>query len=238
MLRREKEKSKPQLAQANQPFTPMSHKGKKGDGTPYQPLRVDDLATPKMNKSHSASGQDCSQIDDIEIDDSDDMIHQIRSIRKATASIQIALDNLERKCEHRRVQKRTCSIATQTGDFGVVEAKKPTKSADLTEVSLSDHSNTTDTSPVHKLSSKRIEKPKSRPIPRHEESDPREKLRLSPMTKGKPSFDTPDASDRAKARGGSISSSPVSGDDLQKRLHDMSILLKRLEYQLDDLNQT
>lgn len=49
-----KKKSKqPHLAAANQPFTPMSHKNQNVAGTPFHPLQLNDLATPKINKSNS-----------------------------------------------------------------------------------------------------------------------------------------------------------------------------------------
>lgn len=49
-----KKKSKqPHLAAANQPFTPMSHKNQNVASTPFHPLQLNDLATPKINKSNS-----------------------------------------------------------------------------------------------------------------------------------------------------------------------------------------
>lgn len=48
-----KKNPKPQLAAANQPFTPMSHKDRSIINTPYHPLQLDDLATPKITKSKS-----------------------------------------------------------------------------------------------------------------------------------------------------------------------------------------
>jgi hypothetical protein len=238
MLPREKEKTKPQLAQANQPFTPMTHKSNRAAETPYQPLRVDDLATPKMNKSHSVSSRESSEIVRTDTDPEDEWTSEIKSIRQAAASIQLALDRLERKRVRRQKPRKTFSVGTQTGL--IIEKKNPEKSADLTEVSLSDHSGPSDASPVGKLNGKRGERERQKPkhFMRQEDSDGKMRVRLSPTSKPRPSFETPEASDPLKRRVASVSSSPVSGDDLQKRLHDMSILLKRLEYQLDDLNQT
>jgi hypothetical protein len=215
----------------------MTHKSNRAAETPYQPLRVDDLATPKMNKSHSVSSQDSCKTDS-EMDQEEEWGNEIRTLRQAANAIQRALDRLEKKRNRRPKARKLHSVGVQTGL--VVEKKNPEKSADMTEVSLSDHSDGQEASPVGKINSRpgEVERQKSKQALKRLDSDDKMKLRLSPVAKTTPSFEAVEASDPLRPHIGSVSSSPVSGDDLQKRLHDMSILLKRLEYQLDDLNQT
>lgn len=50
-----KKSKQPHLAAANMPFTPMTHKIEKPAETPYRPLQLNDLATPKPNKSQSSA---------------------------------------------------------------------------------------------------------------------------------------------------------------------------------------
>lgn len=54
MSHKQQKNKQPHLAVANMPFTPMTHKIEKPTATPYRPLQVNDLATPKINKSHSS----------------------------------------------------------------------------------------------------------------------------------------------------------------------------------------
>lgn len=54
MSHKQQKNKQPHLAVANMPFTPMTHKIEKPTATPYRLLQVNDLATPKINKSHSS----------------------------------------------------------------------------------------------------------------------------------------------------------------------------------------
>lgn len=54
MSHKQQKNKQPHLAVANMPFTPMTHKIEKPTSTPYRLLQVNDLATPKINKSHSS----------------------------------------------------------------------------------------------------------------------------------------------------------------------------------------
>ena len=219
------ERAKPQLARANQPFTPMTHKTAKQVETPYQPLKLNDLATPKMNRSHSSSEQQdlhqSSSSDEFPVEQPNNDLAELKNALMTAVRI---IERMEQS-QARPAKPRTKTVATQTSqaDGPLFEKKKkPAKKAlEVTEVSFSDGSDSSDVSPVTKKREPQRQAPAKRiqtkPVPE-----------APPVAKKNPSI----------SGGLSSSSGRRSGEaDLEQRMRDMSLLLKRLENQLDTLDQ-
>lgn len=220
---RRNERAKPQLARANQPFTPMTHKTAKQVETPYQPLKLNDLATPKMNRSHSSSEhQDLHQSmssDDLPLEQPNNDLEELKNTLMAAVRI---IERMEAN-QQKPTKPRTKTVATQTmkADGPLFEKKKPVKKAlEVTEVSFSDNSESSDVSPV----TKKREPQRPAPVKRIQTKPVPE---APPVAKKNPSI----------SGGLSSSSGRRSGEaDLEQRMRDMSLLLKRLENQLDTLD--
>ena len=178
------ERRRPQLAQGKQPFTPMSHKNGENAETPYEPLRLNDLVTPKGNRSGMAVEKHSVSYVDAQSND----LAELKAVLLKAVRV---IERMERK-------PVTKSVGTQTGQ----QAPAVRKRFEATEVTLSD-SDSSDVSPVVKRDNKRYAQPK--PV--------------------------------AKTSGLSSSSDRKSGgSDLEQRMRDMSLLIKRLENQLDTID--
>lgn len=179
------QRDKPHLAGAHEPFTPMTRKGVKPSETPYEPLKLNDLATPKVNKSLSGSISDDSDDHDIDTHPTD----ELSELRHAMMTVVGIIDRM-------RVSKEKRSIATQTTEKHSSEvpaipkrtakaSRPPTRAFENTEVLASDIS------------------PRGTPV--------------------------------AHGASSSHGSRSTGRTDLDNRMREMSLLLKRLEYQLDEM---
>lgn len=179
------ERRRPQLAQGKQPFTPISHKNGKNVETPYEPLKLNDLVTPKGNRSGLAAEKRPVSYEDVQNND----LAELKAVLLKAVRV---VERMERK----QVMK---SVATQTG-----QQQKPAarKRFEATEVNLSG-SDSSDVSPV--VNKRHAQKAQAKPV--------------------------------AQRSGLSSSSDRKSGgNDLEQRMRDMSLLIKRLENQLDTID--
>lgn len=220
---KKREKSKPYLAHAVEPFTPMMHKQVKSAETPYQPLKLNDLATPKLNKSHSST----DQIDkSMESDDlpSDEVAHQIENgeIAEVKQALMVVLNFLDKLSKNQPKPKQMKSVSVQTSSSSgqLFQRKTKTtasmkrKSPEKTEISFSDP-DSSDSLPIS-IRKPEVEKKK------YQYPD-------TPSSPSKRSAFKTTASSSSGAQSG-------SEGDIQQRMRDMSLLLRKLEDQLDGIN--
>jgi hypothetical protein len=115
-----KVEKRPRLARASDPFTPLTHRVAPAE-TPYHPLRVDDLATPKVNKSQSSS--DHTEINMSAGSEGVTTDESVAELRKALLSAMAALDRIEKS--KKPVNYRTAS--TQTTEVPCKRDRAPSK---------------------------------------------------------------------------------------------------------------
>jgi hypothetical protein len=218
MRGREKDRAKPGLAKANLPFTPITRKAPAQAETPFQPLRLNDLETPKSNPSNSEPDLP-SPVDSEPAAQPSDLQAILQGLKSANEDHLRCIARLEQLLK----PKNYGTAATQTSGIDA-----PTQ-FEGTEVSPNDR---LDPSPVGKA--KPALKPRARP---HQEERPRKPL--APVARN--AMDTEPLEKRRgitknQSTGDSLK---ASGEDenLQKRLHEMSLLLRRLENQLDGIEQ-
>ena len=123
----------PYLAAANMPFTPMIHKVEKPAETPFHPLQLNDLATPKVNKSDLSVEKEIvhtnKQYEEFSALKDDEIIHEqkmerrieertdksgnsdIKDLKMALLNCLKVVERMEKKKEAPKVYK---SIETQT----------------------------------------------------------------------------------------------------------------------------
>jgi hypothetical protein len=125
MKGKDAEKRRPQLARASDPFTPLTRKAVP-EGTPYHALRVDDLATPKLNKSHS--GSDHTEIEMSMGSDDTGPGDQIQELRQALLSAMAVIDRLEKSrkpVQYRTVSTQTTEISDKRERHERIPSKEP-----------------------------------------------------------------------------------------------------------------
>ena len=105
-------KNKPILATANVPFTPMNNKKLPQKETPYELLKLGDLATPKLNKSNSSSNS--LKFDEIKINNDLEIIENNNIIQIKDLLIK-ALNKIEQL--EKEQNKNYNSISTQTSNY-------------------------------------------------------------------------------------------------------------------------
>jgi hypothetical protein len=217
MRRGDRDRPKPGLARAHQPFTPITHQPVKSAETPFQPLHVTDLETPKVNKSDSNSdpSTDIGIAAEDEFTTSD---QDFKALRHALLGCIGIVDRMSRKNAERR------SATTQTSAEPI---HRPPKQFDETEVIPGDRLDPMGLSPVAKVAQPM--KPKN---PMKKEEEPRKPLYPINRNVVEP------VKLKSDITHGSEEGSTAVEDDgnLQKRLHEMSLLLKRLENQIDGVN--
>jgi hypothetical protein len=194
MHRRDKPRAKPGLAHAHQPFTPITYKPVQPAETPFQPLRVNDLGTPKVNKSDSIGClvPDAEIVADAEFTRADQDLH---ALRQAFLSCIAILDRMDKRTNE-QVQRR--SVCTQTA---------------------------TDTVRPEAVACNRM-KPKN---DQKKEEDARKPLQFANRVPTETKPEPPQSS---------LEESSTEDDgNLKERLHEMSLLLKRLENQIGEVNQ-
>jgi hypothetical protein len=214
MHRREKERAKPGLARAHHPFTPITHKPVKPAETPFQPLRVNDLETPKSNKSDSIGAlvPDAEIVAEAEFTTPD---KDLKALRHALLSCIGILDRMDKRSGE-QIQRRpgSAQTAADAARPGANAPKAPNE-FDGTEVIVCDRLNQQGPSPVAKVPP--ATKPKDTRKP------------LQPVNR------VP-AEAKPPQRSAEESSTGEDDGNLQKRLHEMSLLLKRLENQIEGVN--
>lgn len=245
-----KTKKQPPLATANCAFTPMTRHSTKPPQTPFTPLKVDDLDTPvKMNKSHSSaesselSSQQLfpnslpSNLQNASLDDLrsllvnaltviDTLQKQNNSPNKSYKSVQTQTQP-QSKIQaipipvppQNKEKKQIPVIANRTKKYSI---NKVSPMAENTEVVINDDD-------MDQLIQKRTPlKIKSSNLP----SDREEDLTFdgSPISAKKKSD-----SNLSNNINFSSSGSKKSDDDLQERMRAMSLLLRNLENQLDNI---
>ncbi|KAK8864003.1 hypothetical protein M9Y10_011697 [Tritrichomonas musculus] len=247
-------KKQPPLATANCAFTPMTHHSAKPPQTPFTPLKVDDLDTPvKMNKSNSSAdvselssqrlfpNSHTSNIQDASLDD----------LRLLLMNALTVIDTLQK--QNKETNKSYKSVQTQTQAQSSIQAipkpPRPTEKivppalanrtkkyninrismAENTEVIINDESVADIGSPenVQIIKKRTPLTPKSGNIPSDTE---RLTLDGSPISAKKSSD-----SNLSNKYNFSSSGSKKSDDDLQERMRAMSLLLRNLENQLDNI---
>jgi hypothetical protein len=226
MHRGDRDRPKPGLARAHHPFTPISHKPAKPVETPFQPLRVNDLDTPKVPKIESNS----DPIPDADVEPETEFTthdQEFKALRHALLSCIGILDRMD-KTNAEQNQRRSASTQTLSEAMPpAADAHRPPKQFEETEVIVAAQRDPMEPSPVAKVA------PPARPkVHARRDEDPR---KLPPPTNrnGPPVIDP-----KAEVSAGSAESASAVEDDgnLQKRLHEMSLLLKRLENQIDGVN--
>lgn len=209
------ERRKPQLARGKQPFTPMSRKDGKQVETPYEPLRLNDLATPKVNKSGQNSAHNSIRHEE-EFENTGDDLAELKALLLNAVRV---IERMENQKE-RKVKTKT--TGTQTSGSSSQQKPPPRKKFDATEVAFSDSDSSDEVSPVRRKGDDK----KKPPLPS-------KKVVREPATEVHVSDDRK----KSASRGLSSSSGRKSEEaDLEKRMRDMSLLLKRLENQLDTLD--
>ncbi|KAH0795657.1 hypothetical protein GPJ56_000536 [Histomonas meleagridis] len=208
-------KPKPPLATANQPFTPMTHKTARPADTPFHLLKLGDLATPVLNKSHSSADHDIidSPEEKQEFAQTDSDLNELKNTLLHAISI---IDKIEASKKSNTAKLKNAQTQTE------VEKSSPKQtyfsSSESTEISINDSS---DSMTIAKKTDK---KPKRNSNQQFSDS--------INITTPKPH--------KSSTR---ISTTQSSGERieekaLQERMHDLSLLLKRLENQLDEMNQS
>jgi hypothetical protein len=123
MKGREKDRPKPTLAKANQPFTPMTRKAPWQVDTPFQALHVDDLGTPKVNRSDSFS--DDHVPDDLPPPPPPPPSEMDDDVQRLKRLLLQALERIER-LEHKHAAPSHRTVATQTRD-GTAQRRRDAK---------------------------------------------------------------------------------------------------------------
>lgn len=206
-----KQKGKPHLADANVPFTPMAKKAKKEKESPIHPLRIDDLATPKGNRSHSSSDQ-----------------LEIVPISPALAPRPQANEPTIGINEVKNALMLVMKFIDQIGENGTKDNKKYRTQGTQVTLAANPQTNIRSKDPEPKKYSFQTEE--KRPTTRPTTTAKRNKKRSADST------EVMIDSDRIPSSSGP--SSPSMDADLQERMHQMSVVLRRLENQLDDINQS
>jgi hypothetical protein len=222
-MRRGRDAQKPELANGKLPFTPIFHKNVNDIGTPYKPLHVDDLDTPKQKGAkpipqvHTPDPvPERSEPDGCRPGD-------LQELRQALVMCVDIVGRLERASESKVYR----SVGTQTQSSGHRPGHQPPKLVrplEVTEVVFSDDSQS---SPVPKPTQGKMQ-----------QQDP------DVRPKGRRPLATRAVNAAAPAKLEQFSSTdnvdgppkPAENPNLQKRIHEMSLLLKRLETQLDGMN--
>jgi hypothetical protein len=222
-MRKGRDGQKPVLANGKLPFTPIVHKQADGIATPYQPLHVEDLETPK-EKVAKPDPQICSA--DPASERREPEGYQSNDVQELRQGLVMCVDIVAR-LERASESKVYRSVGTQTqsnGGRAEHEAAKLVRPLEVTEVVFSDDSQS---SPVNKPQQAKMWA---------QDPDAHQKARkafspragnLSTQTK----HEDPGSGDSVRGH-----AKAVDNPNLQKRIHEMSLLLKRLELQLDGMN--
>ena len=216
---RNRKPKNPPLATANQPFTPMTHKPARPVDTPYQPLRLGDLATPVLNKSHTNEERNAidSPLDEEGTLQTGTELNELKSTLLRAISI---IDKME--ASKRDSSRKYRSIQTQTDIENPSQKQLSPSSSESTEISITDSS---DSMVIKKKTDKNSKR--------------KQNQQSTVGVSGLGDITTP----KPRKSSGHVNSTQSSGDRieekaLQDRMHDLSLLLKRLENQLGEMNQT
>lgn len=208
-----KKKSKqPHLAAANQPFTPMSHKNQNVVSTPFHPLQLNDLATPKINKSNSNLEK---AILDEKIDKSPREIENIQPQHQN----QLQVEPQSQSSEFKELKQALLSC------IRVVERMEKNKK---TYKSASTQCQLTSLKPAINA------KPSQKKVPSGMENNYNNQYE---MEKQKMKLARKPSADNFSRKDSSLSNS--AGDsDLQDQINSMSIMLKKLQARIDLIDKT
>ena len=203
----------PSLAVANMPFTPMTNRAGREKETPYQPLKIDDLRTPISNKSRSSEHsrfKDSPQSYDF--DDDEQLYSDTNGFTILKNLLTNALQIVEKlECESKNKNKKYKDAQVQTENF---EDEKE-NCYETTEISIinnsSDSNMSTDNSSI---------------------KDKKDKYKYN-IENSPLSYESYLYSNTKSSK-----NSESSEKALENKMHDLSILLQKLENQLDEMNQT
>ncbi|OHS99221.1 hypothetical protein TRFO_08462 [Tritrichomonas foetus] len=214
MSRKQKSKQ-PHLAAANMPFTPMTHKVDKSNAmaTPFRPLQLNDLATPKINKSHSSADKEEMQI------------APKNQEKQQPQQYQPTGDSNQDDKKIIKELKQTLYICLQVVEKLEANASKPKKTY---------HEAQTQTSPPPpKIPSGKVRKPTPGPENMYNmnQIDVSDKYAVKP--KKQQSIDMQSSKNSI-----SISANDTSENDLQEKMRAMSILLQKLQNRIDDIDSS
>jgi hypothetical protein len=222
-MRQGRDVQKPALANGKLPFTPIVHKQVNDIETPYQPLHVDDLGTPKLKVAKSAP--QVPAIDPVPEQCEPERCgpNDLQALRKALVMCVDIVGRLERASESKVYR----SVGIQTQSSGHWPERAPPKLVrplEVTEVVFNDDS---DPSPVAKP-------PQAQGRPQDSEAclKARRVLESHAVNMAPPA--KPEHFSSSDTLHGP--SKQMENPHLQKRIHEMSLLLKRLETQLDGMN--
>jgi hypothetical protein len=202
----------------------MSHPLQKPTDTSFHPLCVNDLDTPKYNRIDSNSPPPPGA--DIEVEaEFTTPNHDLKSLRHALLGCIGILDRMDRAQAKQR-QRRPVSVQTSAEPGRAAPDAQRPEHKEVVFVRQPEHR---DPSPIPKVVPSAKARPASRP-----EGEARKPL--EPVNRN-----TVEArAVKTEVSDGSTDGTSVAEEDgvLQKRLHEMSLLLKRLENQIDGVNET
>jgi hypothetical protein len=207
-MKRGREAQRPALANAKLAFTPIVQKQPAEVGTPFHPLQVADLETPKPKPAKAPLPAPVPEPQEPE-EPACDGFQDLRQALLVCVDIVARLERASESKVFRSVGTQTQSAASEAKPRK--EAAKAVKPLEATEVLFSDDSHS---SPVAK------------PKPRDADARPKARPALAPAGNARPP-DKPEQADRV---------TPHANPNLQKQMHEMSLVLRRLETQLDGIN--
>lgn len=235
-------KGKPPLALANHPFTPMMNKKAPQAESPFELLKLGDLATPKINKSSSGSiHADEILLKDDPIDNINVEVESNQSISEIKKLLLAAIEKLNSLEKSQKiVKKKLVNVSTQVSDSPTEQLGKKIK----TEKKASPNPGRV------QIVETEEEIPKKRKSNVKQEAKPEKKTHLPVHSRNDiKSISSEESTEvrisKGKSRNfisgsGNSSSDPMFSDSgsqgLQERMHQMSIMLKDLEIRLDGID--
>lgn len=245
-------RNQPVLASANQ-FTPMTQKNGPPQGTPINFLRLSDLETPKSNKKSNTSSEDKNLLSPElntpkaqPIDDDDDIF----AIRQAAVDVLERIDRYIRKHNIKPKSQDNRRAMIQNPPTPLIDNEpeppkqnyepKPAPIMKKRKASAAQEKPRVEVvaeppKPAKREKSKQIAVPEPEPEPQMKKAKPRRRSSKSSSSDAT-EVKTISLSPRQSTNSLSGSFSTESdGKSLQERMHQMSIILRNLELQLDDI---
>jgi hypothetical protein len=221
-MKRGKDAQRPGLANGKLPFTPILHKQANEISTPYHPLHITDLDTPKPLKPVIPISIVDPIPEPLKPDDYDsDDLHELREALLICVDVVARLERAHESKVYRSIGTQTQLNTHETDQNGL----KPVPPLEVTEVLFSGDS---ESSPVNKPGVHQLKNQVSDPESRQKVRKP-----LAPRENVTPTIELEQTGSSDSVRGDmKVSENP----NRQKRIHEMSLLLKRLESQLDGMN--
>lgn len=228
-------KNPPKLATANAAFTPMTHRTTKNPETPFNPLKIDDLDTPIKSSPNNSESEDIEET----------CLENLQILFTNGLKLIETLSKARKQSQKKKLQ----SIETQTLDSSFlqdeinatprnkIETDKPKRytyklsMADNTEVTMNDESLAPIGSPTSEIPGRKQKNlMKIDDISGSNSEDdatldgsPVQHRNISRSSIGSQYNYSPSTSKKSEA------------DDLQKRIRAMSLVLRNLENQIDNM---